>query len=258
MNREVAKKQILITVLVLLLFGGMALGSYYAFLLPLNEQLQRKESDLNLAEGELKIIQKRLEQMDEEPPLSTMELQRRMPVTRMLDQLLLDIERAEIISDTYVKEIRLNGPGSEEEIEPAKTDHNNLADGDEIGEANIETGKSSENPGDGVLPNGVKKTTVVIAGEADTYFEMESFIEVIEGLQRIVKVEQLQFTAPEEIYSVEQTPELLEFELTIAAYYYPGLEDLQEELPPLAAPEVSNKKDPTSRFSEGNTNNDQP
>ncbi|PLR86264.1 pilus assembly protein PilO [Bacillus sp. V33-4] len=258
MNREVTKKQILITVLVLLLFGGIALGSYYAFLLPLNEQLQRKESDLNLAEGELKIIQERLEQMDEEPPLSTMELQRRMPVTRMLDQLLLDIERAEIISDTYVKEIRLNGPGTDEEIEPAETDNKNIADGEETGEANIQTSKRSEEASHEALPNGMKKTTVVIAGETDTYFEMESFIEVIEGLKRIVNVEQLQFTAPEEIYSVEQTPGLLEFELTIAAYYYPGLEDLKKELPPLAAPEQSNKKDPTSRFSEKNANHNQP
>jgi type IV pilus assembly protein PilO len=256
-NLHLSKKQVWLFILAFFLFIGLFAGGYYLLLAPLNQKIDRKESELNMLNKETAIIESRLNQIKEETVLSTMELQKQVPVKRLLDQLLLDVEKAEIVSDTYISEIRLNGTEGDETIENPEDDSveptENQTDANS-NEENKEENNETSSSEDATLPNGIKKTTITIIGEADTYFEMEKFLDTLQSLQRIVKVESLSFTAPEEIYKVDQERKPVEFEITIAAYYYPKLEDLQKELPPLDTPSISNKKNPFSGFSEVDEN----
>lgn len=254
MNLQLSKKHLLIIFLSILLLGGAIAGAYYLLILPVHEQLDRKETELKLATQELTIIENKLADTNEKTILSTMELQKQVPVKRMLDQLLLDLEKAEVISDTNIIELKLDGTEDDEEIdlvaEAAKEDGGAEPEGaPDNQEASGETASEVNSPVEEVLPNGIRKISMTLSGEAATYFEMEKFIKSLESLKRIVKVEVLNFTGLPEIYSVDQGSENVEFEVSLAAYYYPNLEELQKELPPLDVPAVSNKQNPLSGFS---------
>lgn len=253
MNREISKKQLLYVLLTLVFIAGIAFGSYYLFIKPVNDKMDRKQSELQMATQQLTIIENNLQQMNEQTVLSTVELQKQVPVKRLLDQLLLDIEKSEIISDVNIIEMKMNGTESDEEIDLSEEEENQPQE--ENSETETETEDSKENSGtdpliEEKLPNGIKKVSMVLNGQADTYFEMESFIKNLLDLKRILKVESLKYTGFDEIVSVMQEDQMVEFELAIAAYYYPELAELQKELPPLDTPRISNKRNPLSSFSE--------
>ncbi|URM33944.1 pilus assembly protein PilO [Cytobacillus firmus] len=249
MNREISKKQLVYVLLALIFISGIGFGSYYLFIKPVNEKMDRKQSELQMATQQLTIIENNLQQLNEQTVLSTVELQKQVPVKRLLDQLLLDIEKSEIISDVNIIEMKMNGTESDEEIDLSEEEEHQPQ------EENSETEDSKEiSETDPLieekLPNGIKKVSIVLNGQADTYFEMESFIKNLLDLKRVLKVESLKYTGFDEIVSVMQEDQMVEFELAIAAYYYPELAELQKELPPLDTPRISNKKNPLSSFSE--------
>ncbi|WP_370223406.1 pilus assembly protein PilO [Cytobacillus sp.] len=253
MNREISKKQLGVFLLAVVLFAAMAFGSYYLFISPLNEKMDRKQTELQMAAQQLTILENNLQQLNDQTVLSTVELQKQVPVKRLLDQLLLDIEKSEIISDTNIIELKMNGTESDEEIDLSEEERNQSQQ--EVSEAEPETDDSNEiaeaDPlSEEKLPNGIKKVSIVLNGQADTYFEMESFIKNLLDLKRIIKVESLKYTGFDEVVSVMQEDQMVEFELAIAAYYYPELEELRKEIPPLDAPGISNKRNPLSSFSE--------
>ncbi|MBU8879562.1 pilus assembly protein PilO [Bacillus sp. FJAT-29790] len=247
MNLQISKKQLGIIVLAILIIGALSAGAYLLLLQPVYEKLERKHTELEMANQELTIIENSLKQSKEKTVLSSMELQKQVPVKRLLDQLLLNIEKAEIISDTTISELKLNGTMKDEEIDFQSNENQN-----------DRTSEESNNSGDAdasskheeKLPTGIKKISITLNGEAETYFDMEKFIGSLEELTRIVKIEALKFNGLNEIHSIEQNAEVVKFELTLAAYYFPKLEDLRDELPPLDTPGISNKKNPFSSFSE--------
>ncbi len=250
MNLQISKKQRGLIFLVIILMVSLVAGVYYLFMKPLNEQLERKHSELEMANQGLVLVENQLKQLTEKTVISSMKLQKQIPVKRLLDQLLLDIEKAEIISDTKINELKLNGSESDEEVVFKTNENEAAASGNNQSDTeNTESADAPKIPEE-KLPTGIKKISVTLKGEANTYFEMESFITSLENLKRIVKVDALKFTGLEEIYSVEQKDQPVEFELTIAGYYYPKLEDLRDELPPLDSPGGANKKNPLSSFSE--------
>ncbi|WP_394580149.1 pilus assembly protein PilO [Cytobacillus firmus] len=253
MNREISKKQLVFVLCTLVFIAGIAFGSYYFFIKPVNEKMDRKQSELQMATQQLTIIENNLQNLNEQTVLSTIELQKQVPVKRLLDQLLLDIEKSEIISDANIIEMKMNGTESDEEIDLSEEEENQPQE--EISETETVTEDSKENSEtdpliEEKLPNGIKKVSIVLNGQADTYFEMESFIKNLLDLKRILKVESLKYTGFDEIVSVMQEDQVVEFELAIAAYYYPELAELQKELPPLDTPRISNKRNPLSSFSE--------
>ncbi|MCX2839957.1 hypothetical protein OQ279_17670, partial [Salinimicrobium sp. MT39] len=108
MNVQLSKKQLGFGFLGIVLIGILTFGLYYLFILPLNDQIDRKNTELDMARQELDIIDNTLTQNSEQTVLNTMELQKEVPVKRLLDQLLLNVEKAEIVSDATINEIQLN------------------------------------------------------------------------------------------------------------------------------------------------------
>lgn len=241
MNLELTKKHILIIVFSVIVIGAITFSAYYLYIVPIKNSVEQKKTELKLANQELTIIQNKLKQTNDQTILSTMELQKQVPVKRLLDQLLLNIEKAEIVSGTNIIEIKINGTEQDEVIDVTveKSDSGSSEQNE-----NEET-KSKE---DVTLPNGIKKTSIILIGEAESYFDLEKFLYELQDMKRTVKIDQFSFTGLDEIYSVDQTEQVIDFEVAISAYYYPTLVDLQSELPPLDTPKDSNKKNPVSGF----------
>lgn len=227
--------------IILLALG--AIYSYYCYLMPLTNELNMKKMELQMTEQQADILQSKLKSTGSETSSNTIELQKKIPVKRLLEQALLEIEKAEIISDTNILEISVNGSNADEEVANGEVTTADKAIDDANKEENREADEK-KNTEEIVLPNGIHQTTINTLGEASTYFELEKFLEKIESSQRIMTVDSLNITGPKEIIAVEESDQQIDFELTVSVYYYPTLNDLIEDLPQLDTPKVSERKNP--------------
>lgn len=220
-----------------------AIYSYYYYLVPLNNELSMKKTELQMTEQQADILESKLKSTGSETSTNTIELQKKVPVKRLLEQALLELEKAEIISDTNIIEISVNGSDVEEEVTNGE-----LSTADEaIDDANKQENEEADekkNAEEIVLPSGIHQTKINVIGEASTYFEVEKFLEKIESSQRIMTVDSLNVTGPKEIISVDESDQRIDFEIMVSVYYYPTLNDLIEDLPQLDAPKVSERKNP--------------
>ena len=238
-----ANKTVLIFSCSIILILLAAVFSYYLYLMPLFNKVETKKSELQMAEQQVDILESKLNSTGTETTTNTIELQKKVPVKRLLEQALLEIEKAEIISDSNIIEISVNGTDSDETV----TDEELTTADKAIDEANAQDENASDEQAateEVVLPNGIHQTTINIIGEASTYFELETFLEKMESSDRIMTVDSLNITGPKEIMSVEDSDQVIDFELTLSIYYYPALNDLIEDLPPLETPKVSERKNP--------------
>ena len=89
----------------------------FLFLQPLNNELKSKQAELKMANQQLTIIENKLSNITVETANSTMKLQKHIPVKRSVEQLMLEIEKAEIISNVQISSIAMGSAGSDESIE---------------------------------------------------------------------------------------------------------------------------------------------
>jgi len=280
MNLSSTKKHHWVILIGIILFAGVIAGGYFLYLQPLNDKLDRKQTELDMANQQLNIAENKTAETGEKTAESTMKLQLLVPVKRQLEQIILDIEKAEIISNVMIEEISMNGTDADELIaaeqesddanqnqdEPAEegTAAVNQEDAQAAGgnkeaseETNEENATAEKEPAEiaqVALPEGVNRTTISIKGTVGNYFELEKFIDSLLSLKRIIAIDNLSFKGNEEIKNVDQVKEKTEFELTISAFYYPKLEDLLNELPPIDTPDAANKKNPLNSFSNDTKN----
>jgi len=237
---------------ILLLFVGL----YFLFLNPMKSSIETKKAEVATQQTILDSISSQLNQSTGSTFQSTMELQKKLPVKPLGDQLILDFEKAEVISNSLILklEVRDEELAEAEGAEPAQptdsADGTGTADSPDTETASgakVETESEVEQLEPPLpLPQGVKKLAVKVTVEADGYDEIEKFIETIESSRRIIKVDGLEFVGTDEIISVEQNAEPLVYTLSISAFYSPDLLDLQNQLPDIEAPPPANKDNPLS------------
>ncbi|WP_445490120.1 pilus assembly protein PilO [Niallia sp. 03133] len=241
--RVVENKSALLLIVSIIVLLFLAVGARFFYLMPLYQEADRKQSELQSAEQQVAILQSKINSSTEKTAASSMGLQKQVPVKRLLEQALLDIEKAEIISGSNLIEIKMNGTEADEDLKDEELTTADKA----IKEANKTENNAVDINGessDAALPNGIKKTSINITGEADTYDELEKLIESIQSSQRIMDVESLHITGTEEIISVEDTDQKIEFDMSVSIYYYPELNDLIKDIPPLESPKTSDKNNP--------------
>ncbi|WP_046173965.1 hypothetical protein [Domibacillus indicus] len=194
--------------------------------------------------------------------IATGSLQNKVPIKPMSDKLMLDFEKAELLSDSLITAIVFT-EGEEETLpasdETANADESTAADEETASEEEQENESEAENVTDGeeaemdiqeqplteeTLPAGIRKIRAQLTIESPGFAEMNAFIDSIENQLRMIRVEQLQFTGPEEAEKIEGVTEPVTYNLTVAAYYMPELTDLLEDTPEIDAPDPANKQDP--------------
>ncbi|MDR7077921.1 type IV pilus assembly protein PilO [Neobacillus niacini] len=252
MKLSFSKKHKLILLVGILLIVLLFVFAQFFKLSPLKSDLTSKEQTLA---SEQKLLESNTqEKLDETKKVTedTRELQKKVPVTPLQEQFILDLEKAENVSNSKIssmsfsKDVDVTLP-----TEPPPATEN--TEGTET--PKVETVK--EATAEQVAPapaTGLKKLTVNLSIESPKYEDIEKFISTLESLKRIVVVESINYTGKEEITSLdsEKANEPLTYTLTVSAYYLPGLEDLMAELPKIDAPAPANKKNPLSAFSEVN------
>ncbi|HYK74641.1 MAG TPA: type 4a pilus biogenesis protein PilO, partial [Pseudoneobacillus sp.] len=172
-------------------------------------------------------------------------LQKRLPVKPLLEQFILDLEKAEIFSDSLIQQMNFGATGDEETnstMDQALGLSYKRNDGTEVSAEAVE-GEVAE-----PLPSGVVKIPVNLSIQSPSYFDLEKFLDTIENLDRIVTVESINFSGQPEITELQQEQQPITYQVTLSLYYLPGLVDLQNELPQIETGEPANKSNPLQQF----------
>jgi type IV pilus assembly protein PilO len=232
------------------------------------------KSDVSLKQQSLKTEQKLLEVVTQDKVEDTAkvvedtrELQKKVPVKPLLEQFILDLEKAETVSNSVISSMSFSKDADVTIVTTESTTENTTTD--QSNATSSETATTSEQSGTAsqaeaattdqstapAATNGLKKLTVSLSVESPAYEDLEKFIETLESLERIVVVESISYSGGEEITTLEQEVAPLTYSLTISAYYLPTLDDLIAELPKIDAPAPANKKNPLSSFSDTTKSN---
>lgn len=242
MNVRFEKKEWLlisssIVIAVFLIIGGV--GYFY---LPVKNQKESLQNEIKTEKKLIDALDAKISSIKQASFENSSSLQQKVPVKPLTQQLLIDLEKAEIVSDSFITSIEF----TEGAVDlPATESLGDEADG-EVTEEGTEV-----NPAPAVvLPQGLQKLTATISVEAKSYFEIEEFIIKLEELHRIVEIEQISFSGPAELLQYKDEFENIQLNLVVSAFYLPGLVELETELPKLDAPLPSNKKNPFQQFPE--------
>ncbi|MEH7249908.1 hypothetical protein V7114_24385 [Neobacillus niacini] len=227
-------------------------------LTPLKSDVSTKEQSLNTEQKLLELVTQKKVDGTTKVVEGTRDLQKKVPVKPSLEQFILDLEKAEIVSNSIISSMSFT---KDADVTLATETPAENATGDQAGT----TGQGTETPpvqsGEAAaaangqptaepVSTGLKKLTVSLNVESPTYEDFERFVETLENLDRIVVVESISYYGSEEITTLDQGLEKLSFLITVSAYYLPTLEDLVAELPKIDAPAPANKKNPLSSFSD--------
>ncbi|MBA2878543.1 type IV pilus assembly protein PilO [Anoxybacillus kamchatkensis] len=203
----------LIVAVSLLLLTLLSFALYIYMYKPLDDRKEQLETELQTEKKLLQTLQSK--QPSDDLRVSLVELQKRVPVQPFVEQFLLDIEKAEVVSNSTVLSLT------------------------------FQEGENVEGP-----PTPIQKLTVNISVRSPSYFALEQFIDVLERSKRIVSVDSLSFTGYEEWTTVmDEVPEL-SYSLTVSTFYAPELRQWIEQLPPLDLPQPSEKRNPFPSLTE--------
>lgn len=271
------KKETIILVLTVLLTILAIFALYYFYLEPKYNNIDTQTQTLKAEKELLASLESQQQKKSNITAESLAVLQRKVPVKPQQEQLILDLEQAEVISGTRI----INMSFSEGDVAPppaeipeetnqeneksddeAKTESDENADTEDTNDEAAEENADAEDTEDNTtkentykptpLPGGIKRLMVTLSVESADYEQLKKFIESLEGLQRTIVIETISFAGTAEVTELPaadaKEEEKIAYSLTLSAFFMPGLTDLQDKLPELVAPPPANKTNPFNLF----------
>lgn len=244
MRISFSKKHWLVLGVIILFVIGIVFWVRYEYIVPV---IQKKESIQMSLENEIKImesLQQQLQEGNETEHESTILLQKKLPVNPLIDQLLLDISQAEMLSRSHVlsisfEDVEITNYREIINDQDEETTGENSLDQEENEEGKEEAPKSEYNV------DGLHKIIASIELKASDYKQLSRFIEEIDKLPRIINIESIHFTDDTgELMTIDDKMYELFFEVQLSTYYKPTLEELKEDDPQIDYPDPANKDDP--------------
>lgn len=234
-----------IGIVLLILVAG--LYGYFEMLSPLHQKIEMVGTEIKQQETFLEKI-KQPEQ--EAAPVSienTYSLQEEVPVKPLVDQLMLQFEKAEVLSDSLILTMQFSDEeASEDGEEESRKEESSAGETEVDNEDGTVQNEDEINVTPEALPEGVKKITAEMSVVSKDYEGLLKFLRTIEEFKRVTVIEAITFSGQDEltIASAETTPEQLKYEVTIAAYYLPELTEYLKDLPRGDFPAPNGKENP--------------
>lgn len=216
MNELVSDKKtayILITALVVVLLGAI----YYFVLDPLKNEKVSKEINVEVLQGEVAALKEEYSssQSTDNSTENPSYLKTQVPLTRELNELIRSIEEVELLSDSKILSIEFNNydgtiedaqllPETTEEDGESESESDNETTGDNAAETSDETPDETSTPApvspvsEVGLPENLKLITFDVSIMTKDYDQLVLFVEEIENLQRIYRVDQITLSGPGE------------------------------------------------------------
>jgi type IV pilus assembly protein PilO len=245
MNLQFSKKEIFILVSGLFILLILYFIISVAYLNPLKENIIQKEQQLKTEKKLQAAYEKRIDAVPSGEIKSASELYKIIPKEPFTEQLILNFEKAEIVSDSTITLMEFGESNSSDQKDIA-TDSNNESNDSNSNNGDIEMTDS--------LPEGLQKTSVTLSVEAKGYEGLEKFIQALEESKREVIIESIDFEGPDSIaYDVERK-EIISFTINLAAFYFP-LENEKGKKMQIETPAPANKRNPFPTFGDYSEDN---
>lgn len=233
-------------ILLVALIAALIFAVYYYVVLPKQEQVDSLNRSIHSLNTEISTIQttiaqKQAEQAEQTP--NVFALQKKLPQSRKVDELLLNIEEIEYVTDSLVLSIAFNdydtsaadaGIGLQNE-EVTTTDPNaeNTTDPNTTVDPNAgapttegQAVNEGEAPGQNFainLPPELKMISFSLEIESPDYQHLLQFIDELENLERIMHVDSINFTLPgEEVNLRGDVIETVTASIQVTTFYYEG------------------------------------
>lgn len=248
MNLQFSKKEILIIIAGIFLAVILYLIVSFTYLYPLKESVFLKERQLETEKQLQAAYEKRISSVPSGDIKSAIELQKKIPYEPFNEQLILNFEKAEVVSDSTITfmefgEGNLGGQqdtADDSEVESAETDSTDHSD---------DKSKTQVK-----MPDGLQKTSVTLTVESKDYEGVEKFIQILEDSKREMIIESIDFEGPQEISFDSDSKEMILFTVTVSAFYFPVLDDTHGNRTQIETPEPANKRNPFPSVSNDSEN----
>ena len=252
MNKLSSGKNSTVLLLVALVLA-LLFAVYYYVVMPKKEGVSAKESSITTLQATATSLHEQIALAKNTKAPSTVDvftLRKKVPNSRAVDQLLLNIEQMEFVAGTRINSIGFNNydslvsssgltdpnyvpPAEGETTESseitdpnvqteASTDPNAQTNANENAESNLEVLPVSTIAPE-QLPTELKMLTLAIAVEAPTYDSLLLFIRELEQLERVVRVDMIDYSlAGEEAVFGEDSTSIVSANIQVTTFYYEG------------------------------------
>ncbi|TSI10126.1 potassium transporter [Lysinibacillus sp. BW-2-10] len=220
-------------ILLVALVAALLFALYYYVVLPKKDEASLTQTSISSLQTEITTLQDQINNLQSEQVIesNTFALRKKLPQSREIDQLLLNIEEIEYISGTRVLNINFNNYDSlvsetlpEEEATEETTEQ--PAPAPEENANTEETPETEEIPMTSIdrasIPNDLKLITFTIDVEAPNARNLQKFIEEVENLERIMHVDTISFALPGEESVILDEDEVVSVSLQVTTFYYEG------------------------------------
>lgn len=223
------------------LFAAILFAVYYYVLTPKLDEVKEKESTLSSLNQEITTLQEQMTLIDETQQTSisnTLTLRKKVPQTREIEKILLDIAEIEAVTGTLVESIRFNNYDSPV-VDSTITDPNAPAvDQEAVPRTPAVEEKATDNQStpEGTtdtppvstitkesLPEQLKLVTFSFDIAALDLQALQNFLQEIEQIERIMKIDTLSISSPgEEEQLQEDADPTVKATVQVTTFYYEG------------------------------------
>ncbi|WP_368993273.1 hypothetical protein NSQ45_12475 [Caldifermentibacillus hisashii] len=261
--QEKRKIVLFIGIILFLLLGLL----YFYLIMPLKDDANAAEQNVKQLETEVKALENRLNQNETDQPENTAKLEKKMPLSRQLDELILSLQEIEMVSGSQIASINFNNydgglteadgtnennestEGTDEataddtnnndELTDSKDDPTmNETDENQSDEQATEDKKNEDNGSDTNdeneqatnetvtnLPTNVKLITINLSVTSPDFEHFQLFLQELEKLERITRVDTLTFTKPaeRELLYEKDGSQAVTADVQITTFYYNGV-----------------------------------
>ena len=214
-------------ILLLALIAAILFALYYYLLSPKLNEVNEKESNVLQVQQELASVKEQLAQLDKEqgqPTINILALRQKLPATRAVEKIILDLAEIEEVTGTRIQSLTVQGEDGTVTNSDVSNDPNMLeqAEAEVNGDQeNKETTTPIASLSKDSLPTNLKLVTFILEVGALDFNSLESFLQEVEQLERIMKTDKIEFKLPGEQAQLEKDADLtLKATVQVTTFYY--------------------------------------
>lgn len=234
------------TMLLLIVFIMVLLFAlYYYIVLPKQDAAASMNNEVSSLQTEITSLEQRLVAMQEsaKAPVNEFALRKKVPATREIDAILLNIEEIQYVTGSRVENIEFNNydalvsgsslqdPNATQVTEEQTTETTTTTNTNETEQTTTETTttESTEQPvelpvstiGVESLPPSLKLITFNISVISPNHVNMQNFIKEIEKIERVMNIETIDFSLPgEENEFAEDGSDVVTADVQVTTFYF--------------------------------------
>ena len=223
MNKLTSSKNSSI-ILLIALITAILFALYYYLLLPKLDEIKAKENHISQVQQEVTRINEKLAQLDKEqgqPTINILSLRQKLPATRAVEKILLDLAEIEEVAGTRIESLTVQN----DEAAVRQSEELNMV---EQAEAEVNGGQDTDKPSTPIsslskdsLPANLKLITFILEVGALDFNSLESFLQELEQLERVMKTDAIEIKLPGEQDQLDKNADLtLMATVQVTTFYY--------------------------------------